>query len=137
MHLGRRTLYLLVALLCAAGYVWMTFHMDQRLSAHVGSVCIFKKATTLPCPSCGATRSMKAILTGDFKAGFIWNPLGYLLLTALLVLPWWLVYDIATRRDSFHRLYARMEQVMMRPMVMWIFVALMALNWIWNIQKGV
>lgn len=137
MYLDRRKLYLLMAVLCVAGYVWLVLNIDQRYASQVGSVCVFKKVTHIPCPSCGATRSMKAILTGDFVAGITWNPLGYFLLLALIISPWWLLYDMVMRKDSFHRLYARLEQVFLKPMVMWPFVVLMAMNWIWNIYKGV
>ena len=135
--LERRKLYGLLALFCVAGYVWMTLNIDRRFEAHVGSVCVFKKVTTLPCPSCGSTRSMKAILQGDLAGGFSWNPIGYLLFILLIIIPWWLMYDVLLKRDSLHQLYKRLEQMMVKPLVLWPGVMLVVANWIWNIIKGV
>ena len=133
----RRNLYGLLALFCVAGYVWMTLNIDRRFETHVGTVCVFKKVTTLPCPSCGSTRSMKAILEGDLVAGFSWNPMGYLLLMMLLVIPWWLLYDILMKRDSLHRVYRQAEQMVLKPVILWPGLILVVANWIWNIVKGV
>jgi hypothetical protein len=137
MFVRRRNLYGLLALICVAGYVWMTLNIDRRFETHVGTVCVFKKATTLPCPSCGSTRSMKAILQGDFAAGFSWNPIGYLLLAALAILPWWMLYDVLLKRHSLLRVYRHTEQLMLKPVIMWPGLLLLMANWIWNIVKGV
>jgi hypothetical protein len=133
----RRNLYGLLALFCVAGYVWMTLNIDRSFETHMGSVCVFKKVTTLPCPSCGSTRSMKAILQGDLAAGFNWNPVGYILLFLLAILPWWLMYDVLLKRDSLHRAYKKAEQLVLRPVILWSGFLLMVANWIWNIFKGV
>jgi Protein of unknown function (DUF2752) len=137
MFVRRRNLYGLLALICVAGYVWMTLNIDRRFETHVGTVCVFKKATTLPCPSCGSTRSMKAILQGDFAAGFSWNPIGYLLLAALAILPWWILYDVLLNRQSLLRVYRHTEQLMLKPVIMWPGLLMVMANWIWNIVKGV
>lgn len=134
---SRRNLYGLLALFCVAGYVWMTLNIDRRFETHVGPVCVFKKVTTLPCPSCGSTRSMKAILEGDLVAGFSWNPMGYLLLVMLLVVPWWLLYDLLMKRDTLHRVYRQAEQMVLKPVILWPGLVLVIVNWIWNIVKGV
>lgn len=134
---SRRNLYGLLALFCVAGYVWMTLNIDRRFETHVGPVCVFKKVTTLPCPSCGSTRSMKAILEGDLVAGFSWNPMGYLLLMMLLVVPWWLLYDLLMKRDTLHRVYRQAEQMVLKPVILWPGLVLVIVNWIWNIVKGV
>jgi hypothetical protein len=135
--LERRSLYGLLALFCMAGYVWMTLNIDRRFETHVGSVCVFKKVTTLPCPSCGSTRSMKAILQGDLAAGFNWNPVGFILLFLLAIVPLWLLYDVLLKRDSLHRTYRKAEQLVLRPVILWPGFLLVVANWIWNIVKGV
>ena len=48
--------------------------------------CLFKTVTTLPCPSCGLTRSGLAMGQGDWLAAFRLHPLGPLFVAeALLV----------------------------------------------------
>lgn len=133
----RRNLYGLLALFCVAGYVWMTLNIDRRFETHVGSVCVFKKVTTIPCPSCGATRSMKAILQGDLAGGFTWNPVGFILLFLLAIVPWWLLYDVLLKRNSLHRTYNKAEQLVLKPVILWPGLLLVVANWIWNIVKGV
>lgn len=80
---------------------------------------------------------MKAILQGDFVAGFSWNPIGYLLLAALAILPWWMLYDVLLKRHSLLRVYRHTEQLMLKPVIMWPGLLLVMANWIWNIVKGV
>ncbi len=37
--------------------------------------CMFRKLTGLPCPTCGATRSVVHLAQGDISAAFMMNPL--------------------------------------------------------------
>jgi hypothetical protein len=137
MGISRKRLYLLILLFCAMGYSWLIMHMDVRWSGMVGPICVFKKATGIPCPSCGATRSMLAFIHGNFVQGFLWNPLGFFLLIALIIFPFWLLYDLALRKNSFHGFYATVEKSIIQKHVAWPLVVLMLLNWCWNIYKGV
>ncbi len=137
MGISRKSLYLLILLFCAAGYSWLMMHLDDRLLGWVGPVCLFKKATGLPCPSCGATRSMLAFLHGNFLQGFLWNPLGFFLLLALIIFPFWLVYDLVLGKNSFHGFYATIERNIIQKKMAWPLVFLILINWCWNIYKGV
>jgi hypothetical protein len=46
-------------------------------------ICIFKEWTGLPCPTCGATRMIEALLSGEILAAASWNPLLFAGLAAL------------------------------------------------------
>jgi hypothetical protein len=46
-------------------------------------LCLFKEWTGLPCPTCGATRMIESLLTGDILAAAAWNPLMFAGLAAL------------------------------------------------------
>lgn len=37
--------------------------------------CVFRLATGIPCVTCGGTRAMLALLSGDVAAALRWNPL--------------------------------------------------------------
>jgi hypothetical protein len=37
-------------------------------------VCIFYKATGLYCPGCGTLRALEALILGDFRSAFLYNP---------------------------------------------------------------
>lgn len=44
--------------------------------ATVGLPCLFARFTGMPCPSCGSTRAMRALLAGDLHQVLHYNPLG-------------------------------------------------------------
>jgi hypothetical protein len=47
-------------------------------------LCAFRALSGLPCPGCGLTRSLTAILRGDLTSAWHWNPFGFLALPVLL-----------------------------------------------------
>jgi hypothetical protein len=59
------------------------------------SFCPFKLMTGLPCPGCGMTRSVVALLHGDVPASAFFHPLGVPFVLAMLALAvadafsWW------------------------------------------------
>jgi len=44
------------------------------------SVCVFRRLTGLPCPTCGMTRGALSMLRGEVLAGWAYNPLMFTLL---------------------------------------------------------
>jgi Protein of unknown function (DUF2752) len=135
----RRKLYIVLAALSLAGYVWLGWNFIEG-SAHsaVPSVCLFKEVTGLPCPSCGTTRSLLLLIHGRFLESFMMNPFGILLAVALTVVPLWIMADTLSSSESFYRRYVQIEQILMRnKLLAACAVAIVALNWFWNITKGV
>jgi hypothetical protein len=134
----RRNLYIFLAGLALTGYAWLGWNVVEG-SKHspLPSVCLFKEVTGIPCPSCGTTRSLLLLMNGDFRASLMMNPLGLLLAAALVVIPLWIAADVLRRSDSFFRRYVQMEQLLLRnkPLAA-AAAALVALNWFWNIAKG-
>jgi hypothetical protein len=47
---------------------WRHLHLE---------LCLFKYLTHLPCPTCGSTRAVLAILHGQIIKGFAFNPLAF------------------------------------------------------------
>jgi hypothetical protein len=47
--------------------------------------CFFKRATGLPCPGCGGSRSFVMALHGDFYHAIQMNPMGLLVLVVLVM----------------------------------------------------
>ena len=137
MGISRKNLYILIMLFCVSGYSWLVMHLDSRWVNVVGSVCVFKKVTGIPCPSCGATRSMIALISGDLINGVLWNPIGLLLLGGLVIFPFWLLHDLALKKNSFHVFYASVEKTIRQKRIAWPLIVLVLLNWCWNIYKGV
>jgi hypothetical protein len=133
----RNNLYGIVCLLSLAGYAWvyMAYHYFNA-SVHNINLCMIKNLTTVPCPSCGTTRSVMSILHGSLMEGFFINPLGFLILITATLFPAWVIADIILNKDSFHSFYLKAESLLKRkwlaiPLLLFIFI-----NWIWNINKG-
>jgi len=137
MFSSARRLYGLIALFCVAGYTWLYLHIDKSWSAHVGSICILKKTTGFPCPSCGSTRSMLSLLQGDVVAAWFWNPFGFLIFAGLMIAPFWMMHDVVRKQRTMLTVYQTMEAQLQRKIVAWPMVIMVLLNWCWNIYKGV
>ncbi|HAQ18251.1 MAG TPA: DUF2752 domain-containing protein [Prolixibacteraceae bacterium] len=135
--MGRNKLYVLLSSACAAGYIWLMliYHRNVTLSLEPG-VCMFKRVTGVPCPSCGSTRSVLSILNGDIFGAILWNPIGIIIVFILLVFPFWIIYDVLFRKDTLYRFYNRSELFLRRNWIAIPAILLVLLNWIWNILKG-
>lgn len=48
------------------------------------SFCLFQHFLHIPCPGCGITSSVFAVLSGNYTAAWKYNPCGFLVVTALL-----------------------------------------------------
>lgn len=133
----RNKLYVFMSAACAAGYIWLiiNYHRSVSNSMETG-VCLFKKLTGIPCPSCGSTRSVLSILNGDFAGALLWNPFGIIIMSILVLAPIWIIYDILLRKDSLFRFYNRTELILKQKRVAIPLILLVILNWIWNIYKG-
>ena len=133
----RNKLYVLVSTACAAGYIWLFINYHRSVAENFEpGVCLFKRITGIPCPSCGSTRSVLSILNGDFIGVLLWNPFGLIILSILVLAPLWILYDVVGQKDSFFQFYIRAEIFLRRKWIAIPLILLVILNWIWNIYKG-
>ena len=94
--------------------------------------CPFKAITGLPCPGCGGTRALIALLHGQVWTAITINPLSVLLILFLIVAPVWEFIDC-------YRGTKTLRNVLMGNWPTWVLAIVaivIALNWIWNIYKG-
>ncbi len=136
--LTRNKLYILILVACAAGYFWIGFTQYFEVDAknETFGVCLFKHVTHIPCPSCGSTRSVLSLLQGNWMASLLINPLGLPIAVFLFVVPLWILADFYRRKNTFFDFYIQTEIYLRKPWVAIPLVALVVLNWIWNISKG-
>ena len=94
-----------------------------------GSLCAFHLLTGLPCPGCGGTRAVLALLRLDPAAALAFNPLVALLaITGLAFVPYALAtLAFGTRRLRLAGLGAADRLLM---------VAAVLLNWVYLIADG-
>ena len=108
----RSHLHIFVLTFCLAGYGWIAWNEAAVSADHsTPTLCMIKNMTGLPCPSCGATRSLGLLLAGNFSQSIEQNPIGILLALALLALPGWILVDTIRRRDSFYRFTKSLDRV--------------------------
>lgn len=118
-----------------AGYTWLWFNASNHKDVSA-DICLFKHVTSIPCPSCGSTRSAISFLEGQFTEAFLINPLGIVVLTILLALPIWLAYDFLNKQNSMFRMFQKAEAGIKNPRIAPIVIALIVINWFWSISKG-
>lgn len=137
MTLSRNKLYGLLFIACLAGYAWLFFDMIYLESANDSlEICLIKHTTGIPCPSCGSTRSVIALLQGDFLKSLQLNPLGLVVAMIMLVTPFWVLFDLATNKSALFSFYRRVEVILKKPGIAIFLSLLVIINWIWNISKG-
>ncbi len=129
-----KSLYLLLFVACTAGYIWMFFALQAAFN--LPEVCLFKQVTHIPCPSCGATRALVAVIQGNFWEAFVINPFAYLIAFILVVAPIWIGWDISVKKNTLFAFYLKIEQKLQNYKLAIPLVMLVVLNWVWNISKG-
>jgi len=131
--------YYFISFIWLMGVIWLfiNFSIQHKVTNDQFSVCIIKNTTGVPCPSCGTTRSVNALMEGNIsKAAFI-NPLGLLAAIVLALLPFWLLVDFIFKKDSLVKFYQSAENRLKKGYLLQIvLIGLILINWIWNIHKN-
>jgi hypothetical protein len=98
-------------------------------AGQVAKLCLFRRVTHLPCPTCGVTRGAQAILRGDILAALTYNPLAFSILAVVLaafLLRLTIGRTVRVRATDRQRKWA------------WLAMALcVALNWGYLIVRGI
>ena len=132
--MSRNKLYLLFLSLSLAGYSWIFWNSYRiQTDERTVSVCLFRTVTGIPCPSCGTTHSVLAIMKGDFYQAARMNPLGFIVLPALIIFPLWMILDLITSKNSFFNFYISMEKFIVRKWIACPVLLLFLVNWFINI----
>ncbi|MBS1689165.1 MAG: DUF2752 domain-containing protein [Bacteroidetes bacterium] len=131
-------LYFFTMLATIAGYAWLAWnekYSNMQENTAGTSLCLFRHVTGIPCPSCGTTHALLALSHLHIADAFYFNPIGFILAFAMLILPVWIIRDAITKQDSFYVFYRRLELLLSKRWVAIPFFVLIACNWIWNIYK--
>ncbi len=104
----RNKLYTIVAVVWVLSSLWIVYSLFFSSGAFFLK-CPFKAITTIPCPACGTTTGLMSLLKGEFTVAFLSNPLSYLALLIMIILPFWIIIDLVTRGDSLFLFYQWME----------------------------
>jgi hypothetical protein len=136
--MNRKKLYYLVLILSFAGYTWLICNYNSIVhnSATV-EICLFKKITGIPCPSCGSTHALVYLLQGKFGDAVAANPLGIVLALALVVVPFWILVDLLFTKTGFYLFYIKVETFLKRKSIAIPAIILVLTIWILNIYNSV
>lgn len=134
---SRNTLYTILFTACIAGYIWLYFAIStNKTEINSVEVCFIKRLTNIPCPSCGSTRSVLAMLHGDFMKSLFINPFGFVIAFIMLATPLWMIIDLLNKRKTLFDFYHKIELNLKKPLYAIPLIFLVMMNWIWNITKG-
>jgi hypothetical protein len=136
--MNKNKLYLFLLFACFVGYSWLLFSLqhEHEIQNQEFTVCLFKKVTTVPCPSCGTTRSVMQLSHGNFLSAILINPFGIIVGLIMLVAPPWISYDFIKKKETFYTAYLKIETILRKRKVAIVLVVLVVSNWIWNIKKN-
>ncbi len=135
----RNRLYSILTACCAAGYVWLFYNIwKPPLNGQEPAVgvCLIRQVTSVPCPSCGSTQSVIHLLHGEYVDALYWNPLGMVILSGLVILPLWILFDLVSGKQTLVKFYRDAEKLLRKPWVAIPLVVFVLANWVWNIVKG-
>ena len=134
---SRNKLYTILFTACVAGYIWLFFTTSNSfVDTKIFDGCLVKNITNIPCPSCGSTRSIVALIKGNFFEAITTNPVGILVALIMILTPLWIVADIVTRKQTLFDFYQIIETKLKTPQYAIPLILLVVINWIWNITKG-
>jgi len=137
--MSRNKLYILILIACFLGYSWLLFlrFAPVKNSDLDLTVCIFKRATGLPCPSCGTTRAVSFLFNGEIVKSLFLNPFGIVVAGIMIVSPLWIIADIIAKKKSYYDSYIKIEKLIQKKEIFIPLIILVILNWIWNIYKHI
>lgn len=133
----KNKLYYLILLACFIGYLWLFFlsYTSKRTTHTNFTVCIFKRITSYPCPSCGTSRAVASFFYGEIIHSILLNPFGIIVSLIMIVCPFWIILDLLKSKSTFYVFYIKFESALKKRHVALPLLILVLLNWIWNIYK--
>jgi len=136
--MNKNKLYLFLLFACFVGYSWLLFSLlyEHEIQNQEFTVCLFKKITTVPCPSCGTTRSVMQLSHGNFLSAILINPFGLIVGLIMIIAPLWISYDFIQKKETFYTAYLKIETILRKRKVAIVLIVLVIANWIWNIKKN-
>ena len=133
MH--RDKFYILLMALCLCSIVWIIFCIKTQDGQGLWQGCLSKQILHTPCPSCGTTRSVISIIKGDFFNALLINPLGYIAIISIVIIPIWIIFDCSTGKSTLVNTYHICLRFIKQAYIYIPLIVLTICNWIWNIVK--
>jgi len=114
-------------LLAGAGLAALWLRLELPLP-----VCHLREWTGIPCPTCGATRMVQAVLAGEPGRAFSANPLLFLGLAGVALWALWSTLERVLRLPAWRVALEPREWLLLRG----LFVLAVAGDWIYLLWRG-
>ena len=95
--------------------------------------CGFREWTGLPCATCGTTRMVRALLSGDLLEAMAWNPLAFVVLASVSLWSLWSVLLLAVGLPRWRLVPDRRERRLLAVLAITVVLA----DWAFLIGKGI
>jgi hypothetical protein len=129
-------LYLFLFGICVFAHIWIIKSLINPVINHHYGVCFSKQIYGISCPACGTTRSVLYILKGELLNAIYMNPLGFIALAFIVIVPMFILVDVLTKRNNLQKLYLFLESKLKEPKYFILVLILIVGNWIWNFIKN-
>lgn len=93
--------------------------------------CPFKWLTGFPCPGCGGTRVLVALLHGQIIEALNINPLSVIVILFAVAAPIWLFVDCYNNTNSLQKVM----RAKWSNYVTYTVAVIVLINWMWNLYK--
>lgn len=100
------------------------------------TLCPLKLLTGIPCPGCGTTRAVFAMLNGDVIQALMINPIGLLFSAGILLASGIMIYDLFFKKVLLEKLFERTQTALKSRIIFRSVLFLISINWVCNISKG-
>lgn len=132
--MNRKNFYYIFSIIATLSWTYILFQISKGRSGPV--FCPIKSVTTLPCPSCGSTRSILEIMHGNYLDALLVNPLGYISLLGVIITPIWIIYDLISKKETLYLSFRKTENYLKKRYIAIPLIVLIVANWLWNINKN-
>ena len=96
--------------------------------------CVFREVTGWACPGCGATRCVRAVFHGDWRAAFLVNPLMCATLIGIVIFDLYAATVLALRLPRWRPACVSARVAMMLRVGC---AGVLLMNWLWLLCAGV
>lgn len=121
----------LFLLLVGLGYTMVRAFGDALQGPEM---CLFKRVTGWPCPSCGSTQAVVHLWHGHFWESILSNPLGIIVFVAAWPTLLVLLRDAVDGGERFEHMLDFIHRVLQsRPWLYFVLAACVAAIWCWKI----